>query len=221
MAKEFTRQQEAQRVAPVDHGQQIDEVRTHVEDMQVCIVSLESKVDARLQRLEDMLSDLFSGRARNKSNTAMEDVTLAEEDKTLTADEEEGCILPSADFVALLLSDEGNEGKKSSDVQAADVVQGEQEGSPVHTQALQENNIANPSSAQKSFERAMKSLETLQPDDIVNTGMQDEDVYATGDGLAATQPADDVQPMSEDLTLLAKVMDSAPCSWPLLSTFSP
>jgi len=125
VAKEFTRQQEAQHVAPMDHGQQIDEIRTHVEDMQVCIASLESKVDCRLQRLEDMLSALFSGRARKKGTTAAEEVTLPDEDRTLIGTKEEGCILPSANFVALLLPDEGNEGMKSTYIEAVDAVEAE------------------------------------------------------------------------------------------------
>jgi len=66
----------------------------------------------------------------------------------------------------------------------------------------------------------MKSLETIVRDDIVNIGMPEEDVYATCDGLATTQPADDAQPMSENPMLLAKVIESAPSSLPLLSTYS-
>lgn len=208
-----------QGVAPVDHGQQIDEVRTHVEDMQVCIASLESKVDTRLQRLEDMITDLFSGRARSKSAATEEDVTLPDEERTVTGAEEEGCILPSPDFVALLLSDDGNDGKGSTAVQSVDAVQGEQDDLLARTEALQENRTTNPSSAQKALDRAMKSLETVVPDDVLNTSMVDEDVYAIGDGLAATQPAEDAQPTSEEPMFLAKVTDSAPSCLPHLHTY--
>lgn len=68
--KEFLCQEEEKRsMVPIDHGRDIAEVQKHVSGLDDIVMRLEGKMDIRMQRLEDLLSNLANIQSNPREST--------------------------------------------------------------------------------------------------------------------------------------------------------
>ena len=68
VAKEYQREQEEKRKARLDHGREIEAVRTRVSDLEGNVTCLGDNVTLSYKRLEDMMRLILHNQGQNHSN---------------------------------------------------------------------------------------------------------------------------------------------------------